>query len=156
MKNLKNQKGITLVALVVTIIVLLILAGVSLNLVAGSDGILNKASNSVSKTNKAAAIEQADLLIAEYKADYLEDKYTNGNSQSFEAYLASKLTGNNINLPDKSQLTIDGTELTLTLQGTTSGEDGDKVKNTATVGSNGSVTAWQGWSDEKTTNPDQT
>ena len=36
---MKNQKGITLVALVVTIIVLLILAGVSLSLVMGNEGI---------------------------------------------------------------------------------------------------------------------
>ena len=35
MRNFKNQRGITLVALVVTIIVLLILAGVTLSLVAG-------------------------------------------------------------------------------------------------------------------------
>ncbi len=38
-----RNEGIRLVALVVTIIVLLILVGVSLNLVAGSNGILNKA-----------------------------------------------------------------------------------------------------------------
>jgi len=40
---LKNRKGITLVALVVTIVVLLILAGVSINLVLGNNGIIAKA-----------------------------------------------------------------------------------------------------------------
>ena len=40
---LKNKKGITLVALVVTIVVLLILAGVSINLVLGNNGIIVKA-----------------------------------------------------------------------------------------------------------------
>lgn len=39
---LKKQKGITLVALVVTIVVLLILAGVSINLVLGDNGIVKR------------------------------------------------------------------------------------------------------------------
>ena len=41
--NMKKNKGITLVALVVTIVVLLILAGVSINLVLGNNGIIAKA-----------------------------------------------------------------------------------------------------------------
>jgi len=41
--NQKNQKGITLIALVVTIIVLLILAGVTINMVLGDDGIIGQA-----------------------------------------------------------------------------------------------------------------
>lgn len=43
---LKEQKGITLVALVITIIVLLILAGVTISLVIGNNGILNQARES--------------------------------------------------------------------------------------------------------------
>ena len=39
---LKKEKGITLIALVVTIVVLLILAGVSINLVIGNNGIITK------------------------------------------------------------------------------------------------------------------
>ena len=42
----KNQKGITLVALVITIIVLLILAGVSIAMLTGDNGVLKKASES--------------------------------------------------------------------------------------------------------------
>ena len=41
--KVKKEKGITLVALVVTIVVLLILAGVSLNLVIGNNGLIKKA-----------------------------------------------------------------------------------------------------------------
>ena len=41
---MKNNKGITLIALVVTIIVLLILAGVSIAMLTGQNGILNRAS----------------------------------------------------------------------------------------------------------------
>ena len=40
---MKDQKGITLVALVITIIVLLILAGVSIAMLTGENGILNRA-----------------------------------------------------------------------------------------------------------------
>lgn len=42
---MKKEQGITLIALVITIIVLLILAGVSLSLVAGENGILKRAEN---------------------------------------------------------------------------------------------------------------
>ena len=40
---MKNQKGITLIALVITIIVLLILAGVSISMISGDDGIATQA-----------------------------------------------------------------------------------------------------------------
>ena len=76
---MKNQKGITLVALVVTIIVLLILAAVSLSLVAGSDGLLSKASNSVDRTIIGSAKERVELKVAELVADYYEAKYVNHN-----------------------------------------------------------------------------
>ena len=55
---MKNQKGITLVALVITIIVLLILAGVSISLVVGNNGVLTQASGAV-VTNKAASARQS-------------------------------------------------------------------------------------------------
>ena len=55
---MKNNKGITLVALVVTIVVLLILAGVSINLVLGNNGIIAKAQEA--KTKQAEA-SQNDL-----------------------------------------------------------------------------------------------
>ena len=52
---MKRQNGITLVALVITIIVLLILAGVSISLVVGNNGILSQASNAVVKNKEAQA-----------------------------------------------------------------------------------------------------
>lgn len=51
---LKEQKGITLVALVITIIVLLILAGVTISLVLGDNGILNHAKTGGNSYQKAA------------------------------------------------------------------------------------------------------
>jgi len=91
MKNLKSQKGITLVALVITIIVLLILAGVSLSLVAGSNGILGKAQSAVSKTASANAKEEVEMKLSEYIADWYEAKYVNGNTNlDVNAYIASR------------------------------------------------------------------
>ena len=50
----KTEKGITLVALVVTIVVLLILAGVSINLVLGNNGIIAKAKDAETKSAEAS------------------------------------------------------------------------------------------------------
>lgn len=57
---MKGQKGITLVALVITIIVMLILVGVTINLALDS-GLLSKANEAAAGTNNAAAGE-TDLV----------------------------------------------------------------------------------------------
>ena len=54
----KKEKGITLVALVVTIVVLLILAGVSISLVLSNNGVINKAKNARTQYQNAANYEQ--------------------------------------------------------------------------------------------------
>ena len=54
----KNQKGITLIALVITIVVLLILAGVSINTLFNDNGIINSASKSGDKYKMEAVREQ--------------------------------------------------------------------------------------------------
>lgn len=65
MSNLKRTNGITLVALVVTIVVLLILVGVSIAALTGNNGLLNKASESKEKTEKAFLTEKISLLSLE-------------------------------------------------------------------------------------------
>ena len=57
----KGQNGVTLVALVITIIVLLILAGVSLTVLFSPDGLLNKAQKAKNDTGASVANEQAQL-----------------------------------------------------------------------------------------------
>ena len=52
-RNYSNQTGITLIALVVTIVVLLILAGVSINALFGDSGIINKAKDAQNKMDQA-------------------------------------------------------------------------------------------------------
>ena len=53
----KKENGITLVALVVTIVVLLILAGVSISLVLGQNGLINNAKEAKNKTENATNYE---------------------------------------------------------------------------------------------------
>ena len=67
-QKIKSKSGITLVALVVTIVVLLILAGVSLSLVIGNDGIMKRAKEAKEKYGQASKNEQKDLDTVE---DYM-------------------------------------------------------------------------------------
>lgn len=62
---LKQQKGITLVALIITIIVLLILAGVTISLVLGDNGILNHAQDSGARYQNAANNEAKEMNSAQ-------------------------------------------------------------------------------------------
>ena len=66
---LKKEKGITLIALVVTIVVLLILAGISLNLVLGNNGIISKAKEAVKKTEEAQLKESLEMEMLESYID---------------------------------------------------------------------------------------
>ncbi len=69
-QKIKSKSGITLVALVVTIVVLLILAGVSLNLVIGNDGIIRRAKEAQERYRQASENEQKDLELA---ANYIDE-----------------------------------------------------------------------------------
>ena len=83
---LKSKKGITLVALVVTIVVLLILAGVSINLVLGDNGIISKAQEG--KTKSAEASEN-DLKGMNSLIDEMETVLNGGNTEETVPYLPS-------------------------------------------------------------------
>ena len=73
---MRNQKGITLVALVITIIVLLILAGVSISLALGQNGVLTRASQAVQSNEKAKVLEELNLTVNEAQTAYYQDKLT--------------------------------------------------------------------------------
>ena len=85
----KQEKGVTLVALVITIIVLLILAGVSISMVAGDNGVLTRASKSSKKTKYGAAVEAVNLACADLQSDYA-DAMAEGQASS--ANMASYYT----------------------------------------------------------------
>ena len=60
---MRREKGITLIALVVTIVVLLILAGVSISMLTGENGIITQAQNSKEATEQARVEELVDLAV---------------------------------------------------------------------------------------------
>ena len=61
--KIKQEKGITLIALVVTIVVLLILAGVSISLVLNNNGVIGKAKDAKNSTEKGQAQDEVNLAI---------------------------------------------------------------------------------------------
>ena len=60
-RNYSKQNGITLIALVVTIVVLLILAGVSLNAIFSENGLINRAKDAQNKMDQATQNDLAQL-----------------------------------------------------------------------------------------------
>ena len=69
MLKTEEEKGITLIALVITIVVLLILAGVSIAMLTGNNGILTQAQKSKQATEKAEQKEKEDLIKLEMLAN---------------------------------------------------------------------------------------
>ena len=91
----QRNSGITLIALVITIIVLLILAGVSLSLVAGENGILKRATNAVDKNTIVSGKEETELLVSDLGVEFYEEKYVNGkqNLEPIDSFIQSKFGG---------------------------------------------------------------
>ena len=78
---IKKTKGITLIALVVTIVVLLILAGVSINMVLGQNGIVTKSKDARDKTEQA---KQNDLASMDQAVKEIDDILNDGESPSVD------------------------------------------------------------------------
>ena len=129
---MKNQKGITLVALVITIIVLLILAGVSISLVVGNNGVLTNATKAVSTNNEAAAEQDVKMAVASCYTDYMSAWATNGNvelSSYIEAEdLNNYLTSGSVTLSsDTYTYTPDDTGATFTITFKIDSSNGDVI-----------------------------
>lgn len=92
MLQLRDTRGITLIGLIVTIIVLLILAGVTLSFVAGENGILKRATTAVEVNEKTSAEEEANLLVANIVTQYYEEKYVNHKDlKELDEYIKKEL-----------------------------------------------------------------
>ncbi len=99
-KSWKTQKGITLIALVVTIIVLLILAGISIMMLTGQNGILVRAKEASDKTNIANEKEAIEFWAIDVKTNSLIDG-TDNNS------IGEKLSNKNLGT-DWKTIVVDG------------------------------------------------
>lgn len=67
--ELKKERGITLIALVITIIVLLILAGVAVSMLSGENGILGRATDAKTKTEQATIDEKVKMAVVSAKTE---------------------------------------------------------------------------------------
>ena len=90
---MKGNKGITLIALVITIIVLLILAGVSIAMLSGQNSILGRSREAGYKTTITTAKEQVNVKVNEAMTDYYNSVYANGTpiSKSIGEYVTDAL-----------------------------------------------------------------
>ncbi len=86
---MRDTRGITLIALIITIIVLLILAGISIASLTGS-GLFEKAKESKQKSEKAQAEEEIGLVLDEWEIEKEINKIT------FEEFLDEKVQNNQI------------------------------------------------------------
>ena len=114
-KQLNSSNGITLIALVITIIVLLILAGISISMLSGDNGILRKATDAKTFTERASVVEQAKTDVLGYQAENKGTDLQKSQLQSvLETYFKSVP-----NLTDMSDTEILNTKLeTLAKYGT--------------------------------------
>ena len=112
MKRIRKNKGITLIALVITIIVLLILAGVSISMLTGENGILNRAKEAKEKTELATK-EEEEILYE------LEDMINEVDTVVLEKGKVAEKTqknnyidqyGNKATIPEGFKVSINSTE----------------------------------------------
>jgi hypothetical protein len=96
--NGSKNKGITLIALVISIIVILILAGVSLSATVGDNGVITKAQQAKLAQELAQAEEELEFMFADFNTDtimgdatrsiseFLNDKVADGTIDDFKVY----------------------------------------------------------------------
>lgn len=106
---MKNQKGITLVALVITIVVLLILAGVTISMVMGPNGVLTNSQIAKEKSAKGTANDALSTALSSISTNYY----------------ATSTNGTPIGNVDAGTLKTQAPEYTFTVNGNTA--DGGKV-----------------------------
>ena len=115
MKKLKNKKGITLIALVVTIVVLLILAGTAIAMLTGDSGIMTNAQKAKMSTELAGYKEEVELYKAEKymeNIEFEEATLTAGKENLFYNTQESGETGNiKTIIPDISDVYIEKLEV---------------------------------------------
>ena len=135
MNKFKEQKGITLIALVITIIVLLILAGVSIAMLTGENGILNQANKAKTETEYKGAEEKVKLAIMGARAD--DGQMTAEELTREIGYQGGTLSGDTFPV----EVTVDGHTFTVEDSGKVTGnESGGSTPTPEGQGTLGTVT----------------
>ncbi len=151
----KKTKGITLIALVITIIVLLILAGVSIATLGGENGIIGRAKKAKTTTEEKQAEEEAILLVNEYEMykkmcevegkqpnveEFLEKNYKDKYKFEDGKYKIKTESGENLEIDDKGNVKLNDEVIkannvkSITIKGEKEVEVGSDI--TLTVNSN--------------------
>ena len=132
---LKENKGVTLVALVITIIVLLILAGVTLSMVMGDSGIFSKANKASTETTISSAKDAVRLATLEA----VTDQYTDNGSIGTAITDATVIKSVNDKLQDGYSITSDG-KIQQNTKDVIGADKTTAITVTFKVGTNNSVT----------------
>lgn len=80
----RNERGITLIALVVTIVVLIILAGVSISMLAGENGIITRSQEAKKETEKEEEKEKVKLAVTSSKLKDVNNMIINKDDLEYE------------------------------------------------------------------------
>ena len=112
-KKVKGQGGITLVALVVTIVVLLILAGITIALVFADNGVVDKAQQAAADSNKGTIADNIQGYIVSKQMEAIQ----NNTSQDITTDLKSALTAVGISNSGSGTVTVNA-DTTVAVTGT--------------------------------------
>ena len=110
---MKKQNGITLISLIITIIIMLILAGVALSMVMGDSSMLEQANSATEKTRAGMIKDEISLALAEQKAA----EYSNIDARSKEDVIEQLYNDGNLTeeevqkLQTQSSIIIEGEEI---------------------------------------------
>ena len=150
---MKNQKGITLVALVITIIVLLILAAVTIAALGGSNGILTNAARAKQENAIGNAKDIVNLTINEATNAYYTSTYATASTSDAakvvagnQAETAAKFIATMTNKPSDVTITVyekttgDAPDQVTTYSVVIATKDNDKAYLSATINSDGGIT----------------
>lgn len=108
----REQKGITLVALVITIIVLLILAGVTIAALSGPNGILSNATQATKDTAEAEAKEAVTMAINTVLTDaFANNEIADASTITLDITEIEDVIESNYN-KDDSEVTVSGNAIT--------------------------------------------
>ncbi len=137
--KIKSEKGITLVALVITIIVLILLAGISINMLLGKNGILERAKNAKEQTLIAQYKEQIELVKAETRLQYIDGVTLERLKSAFDSDSQKDWVNNTTIITDNStekiQLTTNDTYIFYITENTTEykGKNGEIIQDTSVI-----------------------
>ena len=129
----ETQKGITLMALVITIIVLLILAGVSIAMLTGQNGILTQAQNAKTTTTNKSAEEKVKLAVMGARAD--DGTLTVGKLRTELANYGGTVEGDTFPVT----ATVDGKSFTVDANGNVTSAGSSAVPNPPAPTENGTL-----------------